>query len=413
MSPRTTAGFFLEKIFLRSMKLPIFYLSIGIILISLSYLDDVVFPLTYFRNLFELTDKIGNIFIVIAAITFIYNVLVSICRVSEKNLLDKHKIASLMLSSLRKGLRIIYLLVAIHFIINLLEPTRLYLIIANNIINTIIIGSIGWVAIQVLYTLEAMLYQYMVSMTREEHIRAKSLYNKMHILRNIATVVIAIITIAAILMSFNSVRNIGISLLASAGFLTAIIGLAAQKTLFSLFSGLQIALSQPIKIGDVIQIADESGLIEEITFTYVTIKLGDRRRMIVPINYFIEKHFENWSRDYDSLRSSLQFYIDYMMPIEPLRKELATILKASPYWDGQAQDLRVANLTERCVEISVQVSAENADNLSDLRAEVREKLLEFIRTNYADHLPKIRYDSANVETEENEIRSQLELQQIQ
>ena len=311
-----------------------------------------------------------------------------LCRRYEKKFAENNKVAAIIISTLRKGLRVIFILIALNIIISLIGPTRFYLILANNIINTIIIGSIGWITIQIFYTFEAALYHYMVTQTKEHHARAKALYTIMHIIRNITTVVIVIITIAAILMSFSSVRNIGISLLASAGFLTAIVGLSAQKTLFSLFAGLQIALSQQLKIGDVVVIDKEAGIIEEITFTYITLKLGDKRRLVVPISYFIEKPFENWSTLHDSLRSSFHMHVDYMMPIEPIRTELDKILRASTFWDGKAMRLEVSNLTDRSVELRVQVSATTADLLADLRAEVREKILLFIQKNYPDYFPK-------------------------
>lgn len=379
----------LARISLRAAKLPALYLILGILLIALSYIDDI-FPLTNWKNLFEITDKAGNICLALAFITFVYTFLVLLCRRTERKLADKHKVASLIMASIRKGSRIIFLLLIINVIITIAAPTKSYLTLANNIINAIIIGSIGWIVIQIFYTFEAVLFQYMNTLTNEAQLRVKALYTKMHIIRNIATVVIATITIAAILMTFNSVRNIGISLLASAGFLTAIVGLSAQKTLVSLFSGLQIALAQPIKIGDIVVIEKESGIIEEITFTYVTLKLGDRRRLMVPINYFIEKPFENWSHEGNSLRSSFHFHVDFMMPIEPLRAEFENILRDSCFWDGVAKKLQVAHMNDHSVEIRVQISAANADNLSDLRAEVREKMLAFMQTHYAQFFPNQR-----------------------
>ena len=253
--------------------------------------------------------------------------------------------------------------------------------------------SIGWIAIQILYTSETVLYQKMLTLTHDEHLRVKALYTRMHIIRNVATVLIIIITVAAILMSYSSVRNIGISLLASAGFLTAIIGLASQRTLISLFSGLHIALSQPIKIGDMVVIEKESGTVEEITLSYVVLKLGDRRRLMIPIHFFIEKPFENWSHEGLSLRSSFHLFVDYMMPIEPLREALNNILDNSPYWDRIAKKLEVSNFNDRSVEIRIQVSAANADDLSDLRAEVREKILDFMRNQYSNYFPTVRLNS--------------------
>ena len=381
-----------KRIILHSARWPVMYLLIGAIFIALSYID-MFFPLTRWKNLFNLTDNIGSIFIVFALVMFIYNIFVFICLHFEMKLNNNNKVASLIVSSVKKGSRIIFMLITINIVISLVGPSQTYLIFANNIVEIILIGAIAWVAIQVLYTIEAVLLHQMTSLTQDEYIRVKALYNKMHIIRNIGTVVIIIIACAAILMSFSSVRNIGISLLASAGFLTAIVGLSAQKALVSLFSGIQIGLSQTIKIGDVVVVDKESGIVEEITFTYVTLKLGDRRRLIVPINYFIEQPFENWSNEGLSLQSSLHFHVDYMMPIEPLRTKLDEILATSSYWDGTAKKLQVFNLSDRSVEIRIQVSAANADNLSDLRAEVREKLLEFIRENYAHHFPKVRFNN--------------------
>lgn len=394
----------LKGIMLRAAKVPMIYILIGLTLIALAYIDNI-FPITEWKDLFDLTDRIGNIFIAFAILTFIYKFIVLFFRHYENKLLGNHRVASLILTSLRKGLRIIFILAAINIIITLMGPTKFYLILANNIINTIIIGSIGWIAIQVLYTFEAVIYQQMIGVSNKDHKRAKALYTKTHIIRNIATVMIALLTIAAILMSFSSVRSIGISLLASAGFLTAIIGLAGQKALFSLFSGLQIALSQPIKIGDIVLIENDSGIIEEITFTHVTLKLGDSRRMIVPINSFIDKSFENWSHDPDSLRSSFLIYVDYMMPINPLRSHLEAILADSKLWDGKACTLQVARLAEHSVELRIQVSAENADDLSDLRAEVREKILEFMRENYPSCFPLYRVNGSQVAAKESAFKT--------
>lgn len=384
---KTNSG--LKKLLLRAAKMPAVLVLMGLSFAAMSYIDNV-FTLTQWKPIFDLSDKIGTIFFALAAATFIYKILVISCRMSEKKLVENHAVASLILTSLRKGLRVIYFLAVINIIITIAGPSKFYLVLANSLLDIMIISSIGWVAVQVFYTFEAILYQHMMSLSRHEHIRAKALYTKMHIIRNITTVVIVVITIAAILMSFSSVRNIGISLLASAGFLTAIVGLSAQKTLFTLFSGLQIALSQEIKIGDIVVIDNVSGIIEEITFTYVTLKLGDRRRLVVPIHYFVDKAFENWSREADGLRSSFYLYVDYLLPIPPVREELNRILKASSYWDGNASKLQVSNLTERCVELRVQVSAANADDISDLRAEVREKLLEYIRNHFPNFLPKVR-----------------------
>ncbi len=375
------------KLALRAAKLPLFYLAVGLGLIALGYVDDV-FPLTAWKHLFTLTDLGGRIIVSLAILLFFYNFIVLGCYQIEKRLHEKHQITELILSGVRKGLRIIFILVAINLIFSIMTPSQQYLKYLDGAINVIIIGAIAWVLIQTLYTLEAVLYQMMIRNNGLNTAKTKAFYTKFHIIRNIVSVIIILVALAFVLMGFNSVRSLGISLLASAGFLTAIIGLSAQKTLFSLFSGIQIAFAQPIKIGDFVLIEKESGIIEEITFTYVIIKLGDQRRLVVPISTFIEKPFENWSHQGDSICSSFLINVDYLMPISPLRKELENIVKASPLWDGRAQKMQVANITETSVELRIQLSAANADYLSDLRAEVREKLLGYIQTHHPQHFPK-------------------------
>lgn len=385
----SNAAEFIKKMVLHTIKRPLVYLILGLIFLCLSYIDDI-FQITKWTNFFVISNEIGKIVIYLAVLSFLLNLFVYVCNYFQQKYEDKQHFTALIFSSLITGARIIFVLTLINVIISTVVLDSYYLAVANNIINVIMIGSIGWVAIQILYTAEAGFYHYMVGITQTDSLRVKALYTKMRIIRNITTVVIVILTIAAILMSFSSVRNIGISLLASAGFLTAIIGLSAQKALFSVFSGLQIAISQPIKIGDVVVIEGNSGIIEEITFTYVTLKLGDRKRLLVPINYFIDKPFENWTREGESLRSSFIIHVDYLLPIEPLREELTKILDQSSYWDKMASKLQVADVTPKSVEIRVQVSAANADDLADLRAEVKEKLLNYIREHHPEHFPKMR-----------------------
>ncbi|HEU5280729.1 MAG TPA: mechanosensitive ion channel domain-containing protein [Gammaproteobacteria bacterium] len=384
--PKKLGTHLAQRTAFRAARFPLIYLLIGVALIALGYVDNI-FPFITWKHFFDLTDLSGRILSAIAILLFFYNLVVLTSRRIELRLHEKHQITELILGGVRKGISILFILLAINVIISIVSPTQTYLNYLNNAITVVIIAALGWIAIHVLYTFEAVLYQVMISQ-KENNSRAKALYTKLHIIRNIATVLIVIITAAAILMTFSSVRNIGISLLASAGFLTAIIGLAAQKTLFSLFSGIQIAVAQPIKIGDIVLLDKESGVIEEITFTYVTIKLGDQRRLVVPISTFIEKPFENWSHEGDSIRSSFLINVDYLMPIAPLREELKRIVEASPLWDRRAQKMQVANISETSVELRIQVSAINADNLSDLRAEVREKLLTYIQTHHPQHFPK-------------------------
>lgn len=283
----------LKSMTLYALKTPIIYFSMGLLLTFISYIDDL-FNLPKWQAGFNTAETIGHILLILSFIAFIYRFCVRVCYKYENRLLPNYLISSLILKSVRKSLKFIFLIIIFNVIIPFLQPTRFYLMLADNILNTFLIATLGWLALQVLYTSEAVFYQQMVKNKNHDSTRMKSLYTKIHIIRNSLTVIIILVTVAAILMSFESVRSIGVSLLASAGFITAIAGLSSQKALASFFSGLQIALSQTIKIGDMVTIEHLSGVIEEITFTYVRLKTNENKEIIVPISYFTEKPFETW-----------------------------------------------------------------------------------------------------------------------
>lgn len=380
---------FIKDIFWRAAQLPIVFVLVGISCIVFLKTNKAI-AITDHTILLKAIEESGRFFFILAILTLLYKFFTLACVHYEMKLANTHTTASLVLGSIRKNLRVIFILLTINLAVVIVEPNDFYATLAKNFINIIIICSMGWIAIQFFYTLEAITYRRMQAVADDNRLRAKAIYTKTRIIRNIATVMVVIITVAMILMSFSSVRDIGISLLASAGFLTAIIGLSAQRTLFAMFSSLQIALSQSIKIGDIIYIEKQTGSIEEITFTYVTLKLGENRRLIIPITQFIEKPFENWSREGENFEGSFYISVDHSMPIEPLRTELTNILKNSPRWDGKTGTLEVNDLPEHSVKIRIQVSARDIDTLYGLSAEIREKLLTFMQKNYAEHFPKLR-----------------------
>ena len=220
--------------------------------------------------------------------------------------------------------------------------------------------------------------------------RARMIHTQLNLFRRVAFVLICAVALGMALMTFESVRNLGSTLLASAGIVGVIVGVAAQRTLGTFIAGLQIAVTQPIRLDDVVIVEGEWGRIEEITLTYVVIRIWDQRRLIVPINHFIEKPFQNWTRISADLLGTVYFYVDYTVPTEPIREQLKTILEASPHWDQRVCVLQVTNATERTVELRALMSARNSSAAWDLRCEVREKLLAFIQQQYPEHLPKVR-----------------------
>jgi len=166
--------------------------------------------------------------------------------------------------------------------------------------------------------------------------------------------------------------------------------MAAQRTIATFIAGLQIAVTQPIRVDDVVIVENEWGRIEEITLTYVVVRIWDLRRLVVPITYFIEKPFQNWTRVTADILGTVFIYVDYTVPIESIRAELQRILKSSELWDGKVCVLQVTNTSERTVELRALMSAADASTAWSLRCQVREKMVDFIQKNYPDALPKLR-----------------------
>jgi len=187
-------------------------------------------------------------------------------------------------------------------------------------------------------------------------------------------------------------RKIGTGLLTGVGIGGIIIGFAAQKSLGNLLAGFQIAFTQPIRIDDVVIVEGEWGRIEEITLTYVVVSIWDQRRMILPITYFIEKPFQNWTRVSAELLGTVFLYLDYTIPIQPLRDELSRLLTNHPLWDKRVNVVQVTDNKENLIEVRLLMSARNSGKAFDLRCDVREQMIAFIRTNYPDSLPKNRIE---------------------
>src|SRR5690606_36653014 len=191
-------------------------------------------------------------------------------------------------------------------------------------------------------------------------------------------------------MLFEDVRRIGISLFASAGVAGIIIGFAAQRIIGTVIAGIQIAITQPIRLDDVVIIEGEWGKIEEITLTYVVVHIWDKRRLIVPTTFFFEKPFQNWTRTTSEILGTVFIYTDYNVPFDELRNELTRLLESSPLWDRKVNVLQVTDAKERTVEVRALMSAKDSGTAWDLRVFVRENLIKFLQKNYPGSLPKTR-----------------------
>lgn len=252
-----------------------------------------------------------------------------------------------------------------------------------------LIASVAWLAVALLRVgEEALAVRY--RMDEPDNLAARRVQTQIHMLRRIASGVIFVLAASFMLMSFPAIRHVGISLLASAGLAGIVAGLAARPTLSNLIAGLQLAMTQPIRIDDVVVVEGEWGWIEEITTTYVVVRIWDLRRLVLPLSYFIEHPFQNWTRVTADLLGTVFIYADYTVPVEDVRQELHRILQSSGLWDGKVWGLQVTNATDRVIELRALMSARNSSIAWDLRCHVREKLVQFLQERCPGSLPRAR-----------------------
>lgn len=246
-----------------------------------------------------------------------------------------------------------------------------------------------WMLISfVIIARKLLLLQY--NLDGEENLRARKVYTQIRVFERIIIVVVLIVSVALVLMTFETIRSIGTSMLASAGIAGIIVGVAAQKLLANLLAGFQIAVTQPIRLDDVVIMEGEWGWIEEITLTYVVVKIWDQRRLVIPSSQVIEKPFQNWTRHSSDLLGTVYLYADYKMPVQPFREELDRLMKETELWDGRVANVQVTNLTRQTMEVRLLVSARNSPILWDLRVWLREKMIHFMQEHYPEYLPKSR-----------------------
>jgi len=294
-----------------------------------------------------------------------------------------------LVNHFRRPAGLIIPILAVNFLLPLVNVPPRVLIFLKQTFSLLLIISVAWLVIKLVYVIEDLiLNQYRMDL--KDNLEARRIHTQIQILKKVVIVVVGVLALATALMTFDKVRQLGTTLLASAGIVGIIVGLAAQKSISTLFAGIQMAITQPIRIDDVVIVENEWGRIEEISLTYVVVRIWDLRRLIVPITYFLEKPFQNWTRISADLLGTVFIYVDYTVPVEAVRSELKRILENSKLWDGRVCVLQVTNATERTVELRALMSTADSSSGWELRCDVREKLIGFIRQNYPDALPKVR-----------------------
>jgi small-conductance mechanosensitive channel len=255
----------------------------------------------------------------------------------------------------------------------------------------VIILAILWFFLRLVSVLKVVVYAYF-PIDKADNLHERKVRTQFQYIRYILTFIIMFVGMAFIFRQFQSLQAIGTGLLASAGVIGIIVAFAANQTLGNLLAGFQIAFTQPFRIDDVVIVEGEWGRIEEITFTYVVVRIWDQRRLVLPISYFIKNPFQNWTRTTADIWGTVFLYLDYSVPIEKIREELNRIVSSSELWDGKVAVLQVTDTSERTITLRALVSARNASDAWSLRCYVREKLISFLQKKYPESLPRIRIE---------------------
>jgi len=287
-------------------------------------------------------------------------------------------------------------LLMLNFMLPLLLIDKVFLSPLDRIIGTLVIISFANLLICTFKIFEDYVY-HQYDLTAEDNLKGRKVRTQMLFIRKVVIIIVVVVTLSIILLSFDSVRKIGAGLLTGVGIGGIIIGFAAQKSLSNFLAGLQIAFTQPIRIDDVLVVEGEWGRVEDITLTYVVVAIWDQRRLILPITYFIEKPFQNWTRSTSQILGTVFLYVDYTFPVDGLREELNRLLKTNKLWDKRVGILQVTDSKEHTIELRALMSARNSSDAFDLRCFIRENLLKYITANMPQSLPQTRYQRSEMD----------------
>lgn len=328
---------------------------------------------------------------IISLITFlvIYFILLQSTRFFLKNIAEEKY--NMIRKKLKIPLLMLFLNIALLIAFNLTEQSNLIYSSLNHFFKITIIFIISWFIIRLMHLFRLYLddkHRLDVS----DNLEARKIHTQYRILERVIKVLIIFFAVSAALMTFESIKNIGVSLFASAGVASIIIGFSAQKLIASIIAGIQLAIAQPIRVDDVVIVDGEWGRIEEINLTFVVVKVWDSRRLVVPTTYFMDNIFQNWTRKSSFILGTVFIYTDYTISIDAIREELARLLEDNKLWDNKVKVVQVTDATEKTMELRILVSAKDSSTAWELRVFLREKLIQFIKENYPESLPKTRIE---------------------
>ena len=360
----------------------IFSITSIIYFITFPLINDFKLLSNYFINLINNSYKLILIFCISKSI---FNFLISI----KKNIDNKNDIETIIKKLILDGcflmIPILFSFLIFKTILINSEIEEFFKILAK----IFLITSTAFIFIKIIFAFENFI-MIKFNMDTKNNFKARAMYTQVNVFRKILIFLIVILSSAAILMTFDLFREIGSTLLASAGVAGIVFGFAAQKTISNIFAGFQLALSQPILIGDVVVVEGEWGRIEEITLTHVIIAIWDQRRLVLPISYFLEKPFQNWTKHSSEILGTIFIYSDFNLPLDKLEEEVSNLCKKSNLWDGRVMSVQVTNTNINGIEIRILVSSIDSSNCFDLRCYIRKNIIEFIQQKYPLCFPKTR-----------------------
>jgi small-conductance mechanosensitive channel len=252
-----------------------------------------------------------------------------------------------------------------------------------------LVAALAWLAIVLIeVTRDVLSARYRIDVA--DNLVARRIQTQFQMLHRVGVVMVGVLALAAGLMTFPQIKHIGISVLASAGVVSLVVGMAMKDTLANLIAGVQIAFAQPFRIGDAVVIEGEWGWIEEIGMMYVIVRIWDLRRLVLPVSYFLEHPFQNWTRTSADLLAYTYLYVDYTVPVDAVREALRGVLESTPLWAGKLCLLQVSDSDRSAMQLRALMDVRNSTDAWDLRCLVREKLIEFLQKNYPGSLPRYR-----------------------
>ncbi len=295
----------------------------------------------------------------------------------------------LLPSHLRSPLRVLLPTLTLHLSLPLMPLPESVAPVLSHVVDILSIAGCAWLLVRSTHLFRHILLLHL-DVTAPDNLRSRKVLTQVRVLQNLVISVVVLVAAAMVLMTFQGIRQIGVSLLASAGIAGIVLGFAAQKTIGNLLAGLQLAITQPIRLDDVVIVEGEWGRIEEITLTYVVVRIWDLRRLVVPISQFIEKPFQNWTRSNAEILGTVFLHCDPTADMDVLRAEMGRIVKASPLWKGEVCGLQVTEMRPGSVEVRLLVDAADSPKAWDLRCHLREGMLAFLRDAHPEWLPRHR-----------------------